>query len=126
MNKNIKIENLSDEIKKTLEVYSEDVQKGVNEKLPQIGKDTVKVLKSTSPVKTGQYAKGWRSQVETERLSTKVTVYNKTDYQLTHLLEKGHALVNGGRTSAQPHIKPAQDKAEKQAMEIIEEVIKNA
>lgn len=122
----IDIGNVSKVVNEYLETYSEAVQKEIKEQLPKVGKEAVKQLKTTSPVMTGQYAKGWTSKAESDRLSTKVIVYNKTDYQLTHLLEKGHALVGGGRTSAQPHIKPAQDKAEKKAIEVIKEAIQNA
>lgn len=60
----------------------------------------------------GQYAKGWTTKVDkTYSGEYGVTVYNKTDYQLTHLLENGHLIVNKkdgtGWASAHPHIAPA-------------------
>ena len=43
-----------------------------------------------------------------------VIVHNKTDYQLTHLLENGHVIRNKkgtyGRAPAHPHIKPIEAK----------------
>jgi hypothetical protein len=70
-----------------------------------------KELRTASPKKTGRYAKGWAVNGESEktRLSGQarsVVVYNRTDYQLTHLLEHGHALRQGGRAKAIPHIEP--------------------
>lgn len=115
---NIKIGALSNEVNKLLETYSKEVDDVVKEQLPKVGKEAVKELKQTSPKRTGKYAKGWKSKVEKERLGDKVIVYN-TVYQLTHLLEHGHAKVNGGYVPGKPHIKPAQDHAEKKAVELI-------
>ena len=38
-------------------------------------------------------AKGWAASVETDETGTSCTVHNR-QYQLTHLLEKGHAIAN--------------------------------
>lgn len=121
----VDIANLNKTVNKMLETYCSEVAEVVDEALPKVGQDAVKELKKTSPKRTGDYAKGWAKKVEKERLGSKLTVYNKTRYQLTHLLEKGHAKVSGGFVSGKPHIKPAQDKAEKKAMELIEEGIKS-
>lgn len=54
---------------------------------------------------TGQYTRGWRASFETNKLNVKATVYNSSDWQLTHLLEYGHQVKRGGRTvgEAKPH-----------------------
>ena len=79
-------------------------------------KDACKVaksdLRSNSPKKSGDYAKGWAYKVTSPAEgSYHGTVYNSTKYQLTHLLEKGHAKRGGGRVAGIPHIEPAFEDA---------------
>ncbi len=64
----------------------------------------VEKLKQGSPKKTGAYRKGWRKKKE----GNGVVIHN-TQGQLTHLLEKGHAKVGGGRVPAQVHIRPVEE-----------------
>ena len=45
-------------------------------------------------------------------------------YRLTHLLEYGHKTRSGTRTKAQPHIKPVEEWAEREAMKEIEKAVK--
>lgn len=116
---NISIDKLGSEVQKIIEDYQRDVTETVKEVLPKVGKDTVKELKQTSPKKTGKYAKGWKTKVEEGRFGSTVTVYNETRYQLTHLLEKGHATRNGGRVSGRPHIKPAEEHASKNVLDLL-------
>lgn len=64
------------------------------------GKAAVKRLKAESRKRSGKYAKGWTSTTDHASLEqgVEVTVHNK-QYQLTHLLEKGHKVKNQtGRT----------------------------
>lgn len=119
MSKNISINNLGSAIQDVLEEYQEKVEETVKEVLPKVGKEAVKELKSTSPKRTGRYAKGWKSEVEETRIGTTVTVYNSDRYQLTHLLEKGHANRGGGRTAARPHIRPTEQHAIKNAVDYL-------
>lgn len=101
--------------------------KKVNESSTRVAKDAVKKLKSNSPKLTGSYAKGWR-QKENKFIGQPNThiIHNKTDYQLTHLLEKGHAKAGGGRVEAIPHVRPAEQEAIEQFTSEVEEAIKNA
>ncbi|CUB53064.1 hypothetical protein BN2127_JRS10_02127 [Bacillus subtilis] len=64
----------------------------------------VNKLQQNSPKKTGAYRKGWRKKKE----GNGVVIHN-TQGQLTHLLEKGHAKVGGGRVPAQVHIRPVEE-----------------
>ena len=122
MSKTIKADQLGDALKDIIKEYSKEVQDVVNESIPDVAKDTVKELKRTSPKRPGggAYAASWTSQIEKGRLGDEAIIYNKKHYQLTHLLEKGHAKVNGGRVNGIPHIKPAEDPAGENLGKIIE------
>ena len=111
MSKKIKADSLSNEILKALEYYSDDISESVEEVSNEIGKEAVEELKSNSPKRKGEYAKGWTiKKQKSNKRKYSVKLYNRTDYQLTHLLEFGHATRNGGRTKAIPHIKPVEEK----------------
>ena len=91
-------------------------------------KDTAQTLRSTSPrgrgKNAGRYAKGWTVKHEKKGLLTSEIVHNKTDYQLTHLLEKSHVIKNQygtyGRSTPEPHIAPAEEQGERYLMELLE------
>lgn len=118
--------NLTKEVNDLLDKYVKEIDESFAEVLPKVGKETVKELKNTSPKLSGRYAKGWKQKVEKGGINgNKLTVYNADAYQLTHLLEYGHAKVNGGFVSAKPHIKKAQDKAEKTVVEELTKVIES-
>lgn len=118
--KKVSIDGMAGEIMKGLREYGQGVADGLKEAVQDAAELCQEELRATSPKLTGDYAKGWRKRTVKES-STEVTVsvYNATDPQLTHLLENGHALVghNGdvlGTVGAKPHIRPAEQKAEKE------------
>ena len=108
----IKVGNLSAEVAKILEGYSQDVREAVDQVVEDTGKQSRKDIQAASPKKTGSYRKGWRVKKEGGALGqvSTATVYNATDYQLTHLLEHGHQKAGGGRVEGIPHIAPVEEK----------------
>ena len=102
----VQFENIIDDL-------TDDVHKVAEESKKAVGKETTKMLRSTSPrsdsaTRRGRYAKGWRWREE----YGEVVVYNQTDWQLTHLLADGHKIYNRfggpfGDTSANSHIDDA-------------------
>lgn len=112
------------ELVDALEEYADGVTEGVKEAVSAVGKETAKALRETSPKLTGSYRKGWRVKNTKENSQEKiVTVHNATDYQLTHLLENGHANRNGTFTPAHKHIKPAEEAAERSLEEKVKIII---
>ena len=91
----IKVSELAQELAQGLSEYSQEVADAIKKATDEVAEEAVQALKSTSPVLTGSYAKGWA----------------KTDYQLTHLLEKGHVGRDGRRVKAIEHIRPVEEKA---------------
>ncbi len=111
------IDDLADVIINELEDYSDDVAAGLKADVKEVADECLREIKDNSPVRTGKYKKGWRMKIEFESNSDiRIRIYNKTNYQLTHLLENGHPGRGGtlkGSAHAHPHIGPAEEKAEK-------------
>ena len=115
MSKAIKPEVFAKAINDYLELYVEDIGEAVEETSNNIGKEARDELRLTSPKKTGRYAKGWTVKKDRKNKNYyTIKIHNKTNYQLTHLLEFSHATRNGGRTKAIPHIRPIEQKYKEQ------------
>lgn len=109
-------ESVEIQLRRILEDYDEQVQRVANSAITQVARETVKRLKSSSPRKSGSYARGWAiKNLNVHGSIVDIVVHNRTDYQLTHLLENGHLVVNKkgtyGRAPAHPHIGPAEEWA---------------
>ena len=117
MARKIPLRELEAEIVKSLADYVGDIREDVKNEVKSAAKDMVKELRQTSPKDTGEYAKGWTQKTSYETADNiRVTVYNNKKPQLAHLLEYGHAKVNGGRVEGKAHIRPAEERAEKQLL----------
>lgn len=110
----ISIDDLADTLAEELAGYSQEVTDDLKREVKQVAKEMVAELKAHSPRDSGDYASGWTSTTESEgRNTVQVRVYNRKKPTLTHLLENGHAKVNGGRVEGKAHIGPAEQAAEK-------------
>lgn len=98
--------------------YGDEVASVTVKVVEEVGKDARKKLRSkeTGSFKdrTGDYRRGWRAEFKKTRTGATATVYNETDYRLTHLLEYGHIMRNGKRSKAYPHIAEVNDEAIRQ------------
>ena len=101
------------EIEKAMKEQLDLANEAVNKSVDKVAKETVNELGNTSPRKSGHYAEGWAvKEGKTATRSKSAVVWNEKHYRLTHLLEFGHARVNGGRdVPARPHIGAAEQKA---------------
>lgn len=111
--------------KALLEEYGEEIRADLNLAILETSNDTLRNLKAVSPVLTGSYRKGWRLKRENYRWdSASVVFYNETDWQLTHLLNNGHAKRKGGRVPGDGHIDRAAEYASDLLVKTVEEKLK--
>jgi len=122
---NISIDELAGEITLAVKKYTEDVSAAIEKSIDSTAKSMVTELKNDSPKDTGKYAKGWTSKKDTSGGSYKRVVHNKEKPGLVHLLEFGHAKVNGGRVDGRAHLRPAYDHHAGKLEKVIKDIIKN-
>ena len=117
----IDIDDLADEIMAGLMEYEGLATDTVKKAVKKAGNKVKKEIQNNAPKDTGKYKNSFKvtKRKETSN-SLEVTVHSKDKYQLTHLLEKGHAKRGGGRVSAQPHIEPAEQEGIRLLTEEIE------
>lgn len=122
-----RLEDLGSLIADSIAEYGQDVKEGIDRQTVHVGEATIGKVRNDAPERSGAYKKAIKLKTERQLLGNKkVTIYvGKPHYRLTHLLENGHALQNGGRTRAFPHWKPAEDFAVKEFTEGVTKVIEN-
>ena len=126
---NIKPEELSKVVMDYLKDYKEDIDEEVVEVVDEVTRKAKDELKKTSPrgegSRTNPYYKGWAVKLSKKRTGVyHKVIWNRTNYQLTHLLEFGHATRNGGRTRAIPHIRPVEEKYNVEFVDKLEKKIR--
>lgn len=129
MSKTIGVEELGEAIAKELTIYGQNVIDGIKDEAKRSIKQLVKDTKATAPV--GNRQKHYRDSItstktmETDRAVEYVWYVKGSDYRLSHLLEKGHALRDGGRTEGTHFIQNATDPILEKYLESVEDIIKN-
>lgn len=132
MSKKVTVDNMASAILKELEKYRDVTEEAVEKGVSETAKEAVKELRNAHPSGSGRYGswdekynKGWKvmQTKRDKRYHKKATIHNATDYQLTHLLEKGHALRQGGRARAFPHIAPVAEKCEEKLIQNIRKLV---
>lgn len=125
MAKTVSVDGLAKEIALAVQQYTEDVSKAIENEVNETAKKVRKDAADNSPVDTGGYKKGWARKKSSKGGQIKYTIYNKEKPFLVHLLEFGHAKVNGGRVPAIPHLRPAYDRHVPEMERRIKKIIKN-
>ena len=112
MAKKTPFDKLQESLDKILRDYEEEVVKDTGELAKKFGQKGAQAVRASAQQHgwgrhTG-YDKGWTTTFEQTRYGQKAVIHNKTVPGLAHLLENGHALRNGGRSRAFPHIAPVE------------------
>ena len=124
MVKKINPNDLTLTISAMLSEYADDVIEEVKATVDDVAKEAQKIVKSKAPVKTGKYKRSIKVRTSYESLTEiRKTIYSNGNSGLTHLLENGHAKVNGGRTRAFPHWKYGDEYIKKELPKRIQKKI---
>ena len=121
------------DIKAILNDYTEEIQNGITKDAQEVANKGAKELRNTTgtyKIRTGKYNKGWKVKTDKGSESIHCTIHNSTNYQLTHLLEKGHRMVGRdgrikGNVKAYIHIAPVEEKCIKEYEAAVTNTIKN-
>lgn len=108
-------EDLGQSIEQLIREYGDAVTETTADVIKRAGQIALDKVTELSPRGRGEYAKEWVLTTNPKDAEVAITgknagfarVYNRR-YHLTHLLEHGHAMRQGGRARAIPHIAPAQ------------------
>ena len=127
--KRITLDQLGAALTEILTDYSDGVYAAQQKAVTASTRQALREVKAASGKFGGKYAGGWRSRIEKGNLYSTGICYN-TRPGLPHLLEFGHALTRSRRpgakkrTSAYPHVLPAQTAVNKILMQKLEESLK--
>ena len=121
-------DNLQSAVASVLQEFEESVTESVQRVTNEVAKEGLSKVKAESPVsgkspKSSAYKSGWTKKVLTNRTGASAIIYNGKYPGLVHLLEKGHALRNGGRSTAFPHVAPVEEWMNSELQKRIKEAI---
>lgn len=121
----VSVDDFSGAVTSILKDYSEDVLVQTDEAVREVATEAKNELKVEGGFKnkSGKYRRGWRITFNEKRLGLEAVVHNNV-YQLTHLLESGHAKWLWGRDTGEtvrafPHIEKVNEEAQKKLLEEI-------
>ena len=121
----VPVNDFTGEVTKILKSWSTEVMEETNEAVKDVATEARDELKVEGDFenRSGKYRKGWKVTFTELRYGLEATVHNKV-YQLTHLLESGHAKWlwgrdTGGTVQAFPHIEKVNEEAQRKLEEEI-------
>lgn len=130
MAKTVKPDDLAGVISQELTLYSAEVNKRLDAAGNRAIKELERITKDTAPFNAKAHHRHFvdciATRKETERtgISKFIWFVKAPCYRLTHLLVRGHATRDGGRTKADPFLKNALDVVLPEYEKAIEEAVK--
>lgn len=100
-NKKVSIDGLAAAVANEFKLYEKHIIEGIREETDKSMRQLVKETKATAPV--GHRKKHYRDSISSKVTNSSLRAYEKTwyvrgsDYRLSHLLNNGHMLRDGGR-----------------------------
>ena len=127
---NVDIDRVSNAIRTQLNTYSRTITTRIGEAAELTVKEMVKRTKKrpTTKYSRGHYARAIASQVGENSIHAQSRIWyvKSPHYRVTHLINNGHALRNGGRYSGDKHVTRAAEQAMADFETRVREVIENA
>ena len=109
--KTVSVDGLAAAVNEGLQEYSKLTSSEVKRAVRKSAKTVKEKIETGAPSRTGRYKSSWvATKQEESSQSLQMVVHSKDRYQLSHLLENGHAKRGGGRVAAIPHIAPAEQE----------------
>lgn len=123
----ISVDALARQVSKILEEQKNVTEEALHKAVDETTKTCVKEIRANAKSQfggSGEYASSWTSKKESDGKEYSRVIYAKgRGARLSHLLEKGHAKVNGGRVAGRAHIAPAEENAKTNLIKNLKEGI---
>lgn len=122
----VSIDEISNAIAEELKEYSQNILDAVGEAADDTSTKILKDVKANAKHFgwSDDYVNGFAKNNQSTPNNRCYVVWNKKYYWLVHLLEKGHALKNGGRSNEFPHMFPAERANIPEFEKVVERIIK--
>lgn len=123
----VSIGGLADAVANELKLYEKHVNEGIRKQVDKSMRQLVQETKGTAPV--GHRKKHYRDSITSKVTNQTMRAYEKTwyvrgsDYRLSHLLNNGHQLRDGGRYAGTQFITKATVSVIKDYEEAVREVL---